>query len=156
MTTHPAPTSSEPASRAARAHATLLPYALSVIAASAVVQLIILLAGNRITVLTTLPLLALAIGYAVYLIVNGRSLGRVRYGRLVAHALTYGAVNTGYLLHAYILVTIGSPAVQGDGHLALEAGWFGATFGMAGFWGIGLLAHAIGALADRGFEAPRP
>ncbi|MDN5821984.1 MAG: hypothetical protein L0H39_10895, partial [Brachybacterium sp.] len=134
----------------------LLPYALCVLGATAVVHLLIVLGGNHITVLTTLPLVVIAIGYAVYLLVFGRSLGRVRYGRLVAHALTYAMVNTGYLLHAYILIASASPAIQGDGYLALDAGWFGATFGMAGFWGIGLIAHGIAALGERGFEGPRP
>src|SRR5699024_5288362 len=43
-------------SRAARAHASLLPYALCLVGANAVLHLVIVLAGNRITVLTTLPL----------------------------------------------------------------------------------------------------
>lgn len=143
-------------SPAVRAHASLFPYALCVLAASAVVHLIIVLAGNRITVATTLPLVVVALGYAIYLVAFGRSLGRVRYGRLVAHALTYALVNTGYLLHAYVLIATAAPAIQGDGYLPLDAGWFGATFGMAGFWGIGLIAHGLAALHERGFEAPRP
>lgn len=114
-----------------------------------------MLAGNRITVLTTLPLVVVALGYAIYLVIYGRSLGRVRYGRLVAHALTYAIVNTGYLLHAYVPIASDSPAIQGDGHLALGAGWFGATFGMAGFWGLGLIAHGLAALHERGLEARR-
>ncbi|GAA1487132.1 hypothetical protein [Brachybacterium fresconis] len=153
------PSSSPPpgaASRTVRAHASLFPYALSILAATVIVHLIIVLAGNHITVLTTLPLVVVAIGYAVYLIVFGRALGRVRYGRLVAHALTYAMVNTGYLLHAYILVASASPAIQGDDHLALDAGWFGASLGMAGFWGIGLICHGLAALRERGFEASRP
>lgn len=148
--------STEAASRAARAHSSLFPYALCLLAATVAVHLIIVLAGNRITVLTTLPLVVVALGYAIYLVVYGRSLGRVRYGRLVAHALTYAIVNTGYLLHAYVLIASSAPAVQGDAYLALDAGWFGATFGMAGFWGLGLIAHALAALGERGFEAPRP
>ncbi|MGO2557439.1 hypothetical protein [Brachybacterium sp.] len=156
MTTVPASPPPGAASRTVRAHATLLPYALCLLGATAVVHLLIVLDGNRITVLTTLPLAVIAIGYAVYLLLVGRPLGRVRYGRLVAHALTYAMVNTGYLLHAYILIASASPAIQGDGHLALDAGWFGATFGMAGFWGLGLIAHGIAALGERGFEGPRP
>lgn len=156
MSTTSASPPADAASPAARAHSSLLPYALCLLGANAVVHLLIVLAGNRITVLTTLPLIAVAIGYAVYLIVVGRSLGRVRYGRLVAHALTYAMVNTGYLLHAYVLVASASPAIQGDGHLALDAGWFGATLGMAGFWGIGLITHGLAALRERGFESPRP
>lgn len=156
MTTASASPPAGAASPTARAHASLFPYALSLLAASAVVQLLIVLGGHRITVLTTLPLLAIAIAYAVYLVIYGRSLGRVRYGRLAAHALTYAIVNTGYLLHAYVLIASASPAIQGDGHLALDAGWLGATLGMAGFWGIGLIAHGLAALHERGFEAPRP
>ncbi|WP_394216140.1 hypothetical protein [Brachybacterium vulturis] len=156
MTTTPASPPTGAASRAARAHASLLPFALCLLGANGVVHVIIVLGDNRLTVLTTLPLVAVAIGYAVYLLTVGRPLGQVRYGRLVAHALTYAAVNTGYLLHAYVLIMMGSPAIQGEGHLALEPTWFGATFGMAGFWGLGLIAHALGALADRGFEGPRP
>jgi len=158
MTTASAPASppADAASRSARAHASLRPYALCLLGANAVLHLVIVLADNRITVLTTLPLVVIAIGYAVYLIVFGRSLGRVRYGRLVAHALTYATVNTGYLLHTYLLVASAAPAVQGDGHLALDAGWFGASLGMAGFWGIGLLTHALAALHERGFESSRP
>ncbi|MGO2774746.1 MAG: hypothetical protein ACTIB2_15215 [Brachybacterium tyrofermentans] len=142
-------------SSASRAHASLFLYALAVLVATAVVHLLIVLAGNRITVLTTLPLVVIALGYAIYLVTYGRSLGRVRYGRLVAHALTYAIVTTGYLLHAYVLIASAAPAVQGDGYLALDAGWFGATFGMAGFWGLGLIAHGLAALRERGFEAPR-
>src|SRR5699024_6617663 len=85
MTTASAPASppADAASRSARAHASLRPYALCLLGANAVLHLVIVLADNRITVLTTLPLVVIAIGYAVYLIVFGRSLGRVRYGRLV-------------------------------------------------------------------------
>lgn len=142
-------------SRAARAHSSLFPYALALLAATALVHLIIVLADNRITLLTTLPLIVVALGYAGYLIGFGRALGRVRYGRLVAHAFTYAAVNTGYLLHAYVLIASASPAIQGDGPIALDPGWLGATFGMAGFWGLGLLAHALAALREHGFEAAR-
>ncbi|MGP9745347.1 hypothetical protein [Brachybacterium sp. AOP29-B2-41] len=155
MTTSSASPPPETSSRTDRAHSTLFPYALAALAATAVAHLMIGLAGHRITVLTTLPLLVIALGYATYLVIYGRALGRVRYGRLVAHALTYAIVNTGYLLHAYVLIASASPAIQGDGHLALNAGWFGATFGMAGFWGIGLIAHGLAALHERGFEARR-
>lgn len=156
MTTPSASPPTATASRATRAHSSLFPYALALLAANALVHLIIVLASNRINVLTTLPLVVVAIGYAIYLVAFGRSLGRLRYGRLVAHALTYAMVNTGYLLHAYVLIASASPAIQGDGYLALDAGWFGATLGMAGFWGIGLITHGLAALHERGFEASRP
>lgn len=156
MTAHTAADGADRPVRTTTAHSTLFPYALALVVANAVVHLIIVLAGNQITVLTTLPLVVVALGYAGYLLRFGRALGQVRYGRLVAHALTYATVNTGYLLHAYVLISAGVPAIQGDGHLMIDPGWFGACFGMAGFWGIGLIAHALAAVHERGFEGKRP
>lgn len=147
-----APSASAPS--AARAHASLLPFALTLLGANIVLHLLIVLAGNRITLLTTLPLLAIAVGFAVYLLTRGRSLGRVRYGRFVAHALGYAIINVGYLLHAYVLVATGSPAIAGTG-TPLDPAWLGATFAMAGIWGLGLILHGIGAVLDRGFETAR-
>lgn len=138
-----------------RAHASLLPYALSFLAANIAIQLVIVATGNRITLLSTVLLGAAALGYAIYLLTIGRTLGRVRYARLVAHAFSYAVVNVGFGLHAYILFAAGSPAIQGDGYLPMDPRWFGATFGMASFWGIGLILHGLGALLDRGFEASR-
>lgn len=143
------------ASPAARAHASLLPFALCLIAANALVQLVIVLAGHRITVLTTLPLVAIAIGAAIHLVVVGRGLGRVRYGHLVAHALTFVTVTVGYHLHAWVLIASGSPAIRGEGPLLLAAGWMGALFAMPTLWGLGLLIHALAALHQHGFEGPR-
>ncbi|MDN6302911.1 MAG: hypothetical protein L0J57_07680, partial [Brachybacterium sp.] len=72
-----------------RAHASLLPYTLALLSANLVLHLVIVLGDHRITVLTTLPLVAIALGAAIYLATRGRGLGRVRYGRFVAHALLY-------------------------------------------------------------------
>lgn len=144
-----------PRTPAASAHRTLLPYALTIIAASAAVQVLIALTGNRITVFSTVVLAVVALGYAVYLMTIGRRLSRVRYGLLAAHAISYAAINTGYLLHAYVLIALRSPAIAGDGPLAIDPLWLGATYGMAGFWGIGLLIHGLGAILSRGFEQGR-
>jgi hypothetical protein len=43
--------------------------------------------------------------------------------------------------------------LRGQEYLPVDPGWFGATFAMAGFWGIGLTVHAIASIAQRGFEA---
>ena len=152
MSEHRTRTLSSPATTA---RASLLPLLLALLAANAVLHLLIVLAGNRISVLTTLPLVVIALGYAAHLIVYSRGLGRIRYGALVAHALTYAVVTVGYLLHAFVLAASGSPAIAGDGYLPMDAGWFGATFGMASFWGIGLILHGLGSLLDQGYEARR-
>lgn len=150
-----APTIDRRGSVTTRAHGSLLPYALTFLAANIVIQLVIVATGNRITLLSTSLLGLAALGYAIYLLTIGRVLGRVRYARLVAHAFSYVVVNVGFGLHAYILFAVGSPAIQGDGYLPMDPHWFGATFGMASFWGIGLILHGLGALLDRGFEARR-
>lgn len=143
----------------ARARRSLVPYTVAIIVASGLLQVVIALRGNRIDLVSALLLAVIALGYAIYLLTAGKELGQVRYGRLVAHAVTYVVVNTGFLLHAYVLIAVGSPAINGagaPGHgIALDPNWLGATLGMASFWGLGLLMHALGALASRGFESAR-
>ncbi|MBB5832691.1 hypothetical protein [Brachybacterium aquaticum] len=135
----------------ARAHRSLLPLALGLIAANLVLHLVIALAGNRITVLTTLPLVVIALGVAAYLATRGRALGRLRYGRLVAHVLCFLTVTAGYQLHLTVLAVLGA-APPSDGTLDP---WLGPALVMPALWGLGLLMHAVGAVLDRGFEAPR-
>lgn len=147
--------SAAPRSPAAAAHRTLLPYALTLIAASAILQTVIAVTGNRISLLSMILLAVIALGYATYLLTIGRRLSRVRYGLFAAHAISYAAINVGYLLHAYLLIALRSPTIAGDGGLAIDTTWFGATFGMAGFWGLGLLIHGLGAVLSRGFEQAR-
>lgn len=131
-------------------------YALSAIAASAVLQLVLVAAGNTIGWLAVVLTVAIAVGYAIFLWRSGGALGRVRFGRLTAHAVVFAAVNGGYLLHFYVLAATGSPAVAGPGDgFVMDPGWFGAAIGMPAFWSLGLLAHALGAIAGRGFEASR-
>lgn len=140
---------------ASSAHRTLLPYAITLVLASIALQIVIVATGNRITVLSEVLLVIIALGYATYLLTIGRRLSRVRYGLLTAHAISYAAINVGFLLHAYLLIALRAPAIAGDGSLAIDPMWFGATFAMAGFWGMGLLIHGIGAVLSRGFEQAR-
>jgi hypothetical protein len=141
MTATPASTTTV-AGPAARAQRTLLPYVLLLIGTSAALQVAIALTGNRIGILSGILTAVVALVYAVYLVGPGRSLGTVRYGRLVAHAL-----------HLYILLVIGSPAAQGTVGFPMNAGWVGAALAMPGIWGVGLLIHGLGAILDRGYEA---
>lgn len=149
------PSSRTPPGPAAAAHRTLLPYALTLVAASAILHVVIAATGNRISLLSMILLALIALGYAAYLLTIGRRLSRVRYGLFAAHAISYAAINVGFLLHAYLLIALRSPAIASDGDLAIDETWFGSTFGMAGFWGLGLLIHGIGAVLSRGFEQAR-
>lgn len=137
-----------------RAHRSLLPYFLWLIATNTVLHLAIALTGNAIGWTAAIGTVVIALSYYLYLATIGRGLGHVRYGRLVAHAVTYAAVTGGFLLHAYVLFAIGAPAIR-DAATGLDPGWAGATLAMGGFWMIGLLVHAFGAMMDRGFEGKR-
>lgn len=146
-TSSPSPASPAPSPTATCAHDALLPYTLGLLASSALLQLVIALTGSRITVLTTLPLALIAIGAAVHLGTRGRELGRVRYGRFVAHVLLYAIVVVGYLLHLLVLTLLDAPVGEG---------WSGLALAMPAIWGLGLVVHGVGAVLDRGFEAARP
>lgn len=150
----PSPSTPRPGSPAARAHATLLPYLLWLVGSGIALHIAIALAGNRIAWTAAIGTGLIGLVYAVYSRTAGRGLAHVRYGRLVAHALTYVAVVGGYLLHAYVLLVVRSPALLDPG-FGIDPGWAGAVFAMGGFWMTGLLAHAAGALLDRGFEGRR-
>ncbi len=134
------------------ARALILPFALTMLGLVVAVHVILVVRDNRIGVLETLPLVVVAGYYAFFLITRGSELRQIRFGRLVAHATAYVIVNVGYLLHAYVLIVVNSPAIRGDSHFLLDEGWFGATFSMATFWGLGLLVHAIASIAGRGWE----
>lgn len=131
----------------------LLPYLGVIVASSVVVQGTVTAQGNRITALTGLLVAVIALVYVAFLLVMGRALGRVRFGRFVAHSLTYLVVNLGFVLHAGLLLAAG-PSIIGE--RGIEPGWSGVLLTMPGVWGCGLLLHAFGALMQRGFEAPRP
>lgn len=145
--------------RLASATSLLLPFALAMVGASAVVQLTIVLTGHEIGVLCAALTGVLALGYAVLLRLRGRDLARVRFGVLATHVVTYAAVNVGFGLHFFALALANHPAIRADpehaAEFAMDPGWFGAAIAMPAFWGVGLLVHALGAIAGRGFEADR-
>ena len=99
----------------------------------------------------------IAIAYAIFLFWIGRDLGRVRFGKVAAHAVTFAAVNGGFLLHFFVLAAVDSPAIAGPGGagFVMDPGWFGAAVAMPAFWSLGLAAHVMGATLGRGFEAAR-
>lgn len=90
--------------------------------------------------------------YVYYHITSKNLLAKIRYGRFVAHVVSYLIINISFHLHAFILFAQNSPAIRGDQYFALSSDWFGVLFGMSTFWGIGLLIHMIASIANRGFE----
>lgn len=151
-------TPTTPAARLAATTGYLPWFAAAVIAASAALQLILAATGSNIGPLAVALTVAIGVGYAAFLVRTGRDLGRVRFGKVAAHAVTFAAVNGGYLIHLFVLASLGSPAVEGpamaDGFV-MDPGWFGAAIAMPAFWSIGLAAHVLGAALGRGFEARR-
>lgn len=145
-----------PAERLARSTTSLQLYALSVTAASIAVQIVLAATGSRIGLLAGVLTAFIAVGYLGFLLYDRGRLGKVRFGLLVAHVVTFAAVVGGYLGHFFLLALNGAPAVTASvGDFAMDPGWFGVIVGMPTFWLIGLLTHALGAILGRGYEAPR-
>lgn len=116
-------------------------------------QITIAATGNEID-LTAGPLTGVvAIYYAAFLVLRRGPLKRVRFAPLVAHAVTFVVVNGSFQLHAAIIVLANSDALRSNEHVPIDGGWFGPTFAMAGFWGIGFTAHAIASISQRGYES---
>lgn len=141
-----------PTSARHRARVSLIPFALSLLALTLLQHAVIVLLGNQIGLFASLSTAAIALGYAIYLVVFATSLSQVRFGLLAAHTVVFAVVNTGFHLHLFVLAAMGSATVQGTPGFPLDAGWFGVTLGMATFWGLGLACHALGAVLSRGFE----
>lgn len=120
-------------------------YAAAMIVGVSVVQAIIATHGHRITLVSTLALAVVALGYLAFNMATHQWLRRVRYGRLTVHAVGYVIVNGSYWLHATWLWTTGRGAV-------VDADWYGSLFGMGLFWGLGLTIHTIANLRTDGFE----
>lgn len=151
-------TTTAPTDRLAATTGHLPWYAGFVLAASLVTQTILAMSGSTIGVLAFVLTAAVAVGYAGFLLWTRGDLGRIRFAAVAVHAVTFAAVNGGYLLHFFVLATIGSPAIDGppgtDGFV-MDPGWFGAAIAMPAFWSVGLAAHVLGAALGRGFEASR-
>ena len=130
-------------------------YGLAVVAASLMTQVVIAATGSEITLLAGALTGVIALGYAGFLLRVGADLGRVRFGKVAAHALTYAAVCGGYLLHFFVLALTASPTIEGPGGFLVDPGWFGAAISMPALWSLGLVAHILGAALGRGFEARR-
>ncbi len=135
------------------ARSLLLGYVVGLAFLSALVQLYIVFDGNSISGVSQGLTAGIALYYAAFMFTRRHRLGQVRFGRLVAHATTYAVVNASFQIHAFILGVAGSEVLRGQDYLPIDSGWFGATFAMAGFWGIGLTIHALASIAQRGFEA---
>lgn len=151
-------TPTTPAARLAATTGYLPWYSAAVIIASLVLQLVLAATGSDIGPLAMALTAAIAVGYLGFLLWMGRDLGRVRFGKVATHAVTFAAVTGGYLLHLFVLATRSSPAIEGsgaDGGFVMDPGWFGAAIAMPAFWSLGLAMHVLGATLDRGFEARR-
>lgn len=121
----------------------------------AIVQAVIALTGGRIGLLAGVLTVAVALGIAVWLWFNHRKLRRVRFGTVVAHTVAFVTVTASFNLHAAIRsIALASEAdgFQLASHDLLVTAWFGATLVMSALWGLGLLAHLIGAILGRGWE----
>ncbi len=132
----------------------ILPYALILLGLSVASHIVIALTDNRIGAVAQATVVVMALYYAYYHLKNNRKLAQIRFGKLVAHATGYLIVNLGFFVHALVLFVTGSNAIEGkaDSPLPIDPGWFGVLFGMASFWGIGLLIHSIASIAQRGYE----
>lgn len=139
----------------ANARTLLLPYALGLIMAMLIVQVVIAATGGEVTVLAGILTAVVALGIAVWLWRNRRVLKRVRFGVVIAHVIACVTVTTSYNLHAVIrLIAAGGTDTTASDILrnALGGGWFGVTIVMSALWGFGLLIHLVGAVLGRGWE----
>lgn len=133
----------------------LLPYALGLIGAMLVIQVVIALTGGEVTILAGGLTALVAIGIAVWLILKQRALRHVRFGVVIAHVIAFVTITTSYNLHAIIRVMFTPFEVDGAGapiRALLESSWFGATLVMSALWGLGLLIHLLGSVLGRGWE----
>lgn len=104
--------------------------------------------------LYTLPIQAVGCGVvalllALYAVIFGKGLDRLRFGGLTAHALTYALLIGGNLAH----FGLAAGAVTPEEQPLLLASWAPVTIAMGGFWGLGLIIHALAVIFSRGYEA---
>lgn len=134
--------------------AILLPYALTLIVAMALIQALVSLSGGQITLVVMIATAVVALGLLIWSLLNRRALAHIRFGGVVAHAIAFAVVTTSFNLHALVhAIWVG----RAEGALAvaqelLGTPWFGLTLGMSGLWGLGLTLHLIGAVLGRGWD----
>lgn len=104
-----------------------------------------LLAGSRITLGTGLLLVAVALYIVLFVRRNGTALRTRAYGSYFTHASAYLVVNGSFWLHAWVLALAGRDDVVAER-------WAGALVPMSVLWGLGLLAHTIGAVVSSGYD----
>jgi hypothetical protein len=132
----------------------LFPYSLSLIALCVALQLYIVFDDNRIGPGAIISTAVIGIYCSAFAFVRRRELGQIRFGHVVAHAVTYAALSGSFQLHAAFLGMTGSDALSTvDNDLPVAAGWFGMTYSLAGYWAIVLVLHVIASVAKRGFES---
>lgn len=121
----------------------------------AIVQTVIAVNGGTITLLATLLTAAVGLGALVWVIVSYRKLARIRFGLVIAHAITFVTVTTAFNTHAIVRVfALSSETGSAEGLAQGFFGtpWFGTTLIMSGLWGVGILLHLIGIVLGRGWE----
>lgn len=101
--------------------------------------------GSRITAVTGLLLVVVAL-YALLFSARTRAALRQRaYAGYFVHVMTYLLVNGSFWIHAAVLVLSGRSEV-------LAAGWSGPLISMSVLWGVGLLLHTFGAVLSKGYD----
>lgn len=139
----------------ANARTLLLPYTLVLVAAMAIIQAVIAITGGHIALLAGLLTATVALGIAIWLWRTYRSLTRVRFGIVIAHAIAFVTVTTSFNVHAVLRAVIlgsGPDGFEAVSHDLLATSWFGATLIMSASWGLGLLIHLVGVILGRGWE----
>lgn len=147
------PTAAQQADAGLNVRSILLPYTLVLIALCVVIQLIVAIRGSSIDGVSQ-ALLTVVAAYCAWFSWRGGGtrLKHIRFGELVYHGVNYVVVNTSFHVHAAVLAFQNSDALGGSRDFPIDSGWFGVTIGMAGFWGIGFLMHAVASIAKRGYE----
>ncbi|MGO2648905.1 MAG: hypothetical protein ACTH96_12080, partial [Brevibacterium aurantiacum] len=90
------------APQTANARSLLLPYALTLIAAMIIIQFVVALTGGAVTLLAGALTAVVAVGIAVWIVINRRKLLHVRFGLVIANVIAYVAVTTSFNAHAVV------------------------------------------------------
>jgi len=133
----------------------LLPYTLVLIGSMLAIQAVVALAGSKITLLAGALTAAVAVGILIWVFRHYRHVMHVRFGLVIAHAITFAVVTTSFNLHAVVLtvsLSSGEGGFESAAEMMLSTPWFGATLLMSTAWGLGLLIHLLGTVLGRGWE----